>query len=159
MAEAAKEVIKKDRERKLLAEEKRREEKKSKYATFEHFHLESELDAIHLNHEEIAEATMHNNKQLSHKFDTIDAKLEENELMGKAMHVNNATIKQEFAKINSKLDMHDQGLTTHHKALRALRSDMKSHMPVVTQGAVTTDPSAFRSSLNINELNRMARNF
>ena len=104
-------------------------------------------------------ALLHNNDQLSRKFGAIDAQLRESEKMGEAMHTNNALIKQEFEKINTKLNMQDQGLRTHHKALAAIRSDFKAQRPSAALTAGGVSPAAPVSRLDINQLNRMARNF
>lgn len=109
--------------------------------------------------EELASAILHNNDQLSRKFGAIDGQLQESKKMGEAMHTNNARIKQEFEKINTKLDAHDQGLRTHHKALTAMRSDFKAQRPSAALTAGGVSPAAPVSRLDINELNRMARNF
>lgn len=108
---------------------------------------------------EIASAILHNNDQLSRKFGAIDEQLRESAKMGEAMHMNNAMLKDQFAKINTKLDAHDQGLRTHHKALTAMRSDLNAQRPSAALTAGGVSPAAPVSRLDINELNRMARNF
>ena len=114
---------------------------------------------LHAHTQEMSAALLHNNDQLSRKFGAIDAQLRESEKMGEAMHTNNALIKQEFEKINTKLDVQDQGLRTHHKALAAMRSDLKAQRPSAALTAGGVSPAAPVSRLDINQLNRMARNF
>ena len=114
---------------------------------------------LHAHTQEMSAALLHNNDQLSRKFGAIDAQLRESEKMGEAMHTNNALIKREFEKINTKLDVQDQGLRTHHKALAAMRSDLNAQRPSAALTAGGVSPAAPVSRLDINQLNRMARNF